>query len=153
MLSKPSPRVAEILMVEDSATDAELALRMFQRAGVANPLTVLSSSERALAFLFGTGAYAKRGPTRPLLILLDLQLPGMSGLDFLSQIKSDERTREIPVVSLSMTKSTPVMVMCIQRGCAYHIIKPIDFAALVRVTKQLSLNLAMVPLSAARAAK
>jgi CheY-like chemotaxis protein len=145
--------VAEILMVEDSATDAELALRMLQRARVANPLTVVSSSEQALAFLFGTGAYAKRGPTRPLLILLDLQLPGMSGLDFLSQVKSDQRTWEIPIVSLSMTKSAPVITMCLQRGVENHIIKPVDFAALVRVTKRLKLNLAMVPRSAALAAK
>jgi CheY-like chemotaxis protein len=140
-------------MVEDSATDAELALRAFQRARIANPLTVVSSSEQALAFLFGTGAYAKRGPTRPLLILLDLQLPGMSGLDFLSQVKSDQRTWEIPIVSLSMTKSAPVITMCLQRGVENHIIKPVDFAALVRVTKRLKLNLAMVPRSAALAAK
>ena len=103
-------------MVEDSATDAELALRTFQRAAIANPLAVLSSSEKALAYLSGTGAYAKRGPTQPLLILLDLQLPGMSGLDFLSQLKTNERTWVIPVVSLSMTRSAPAIAMWLQRG-------------------------------------
>lgn len=128
-------------MVEDSATDAELTLRAFQRARVANPLTVLSSSEQALAYLLGTGAYAKRGPVRPLLILLDLQLPGMSGLDLLRQIKTNERTLDIPVVSLSMTKSAPAIVMCLQLGVADHIIKPVDFDALIRITKKLKLKL------------
>ena len=77
----------------------------------------------------------------------------MSGLDFLGQVKSDERTREIPIVSLSMTRSAPVITMCLQRGVANHIIKPVDIAALVRVTKRLKLNLATVPRSAALAAK
>ena len=140
-------------MVEDSATDAELALRAFQRARIANPLTVVSSSEQALAFLFGTGAYAKRGSTRPLLILLDLQLPGMSGLDFLREIKTDERTMAIPVVSLSMTKSAPSIVMCLQRGVVNHIIKPVDFVALLQVTKRLKLKLSILPRKTALAAK
>ena len=140
---------AEILMVEDSATDAELALRAIQRARIANPFTVVSSSEQALAYLFGTGAYAKRGPTRPMMIILDLQLPGMSGLEFLRQIKIDERTWEIPVVSLSITQSLPAIVMCHQRGVVEHIVKPLDFAALVRVAKRLKLNLAKLPPEAA----
>ncbi len=138
-------------MVEDSATDAELARRAFQRARIANPLTVLSSSEQALAYLLGTGACAKRGPVRPLLILLDLQLPGMSGLDFLRQIKTNERTLDIPVVSLSMTKSAPAIVMCLQLGVGDHIIKPVDGAELVRVAKRLKLNLAKLPPEAALA--
>lgn len=143
----------EILMVEDSATDAELAVRTFQRVGIANPLTVLTSSEQALAYLFGTGSYAKRGSTQPLLILLDLQLPGMPGLDFLGQIKSDQRTWEIPIVTLSMTRSAPTITMCLQRGVVDHIIKPVDLAALLRVTKRLKVKLAMRPRSATPTAK
>ena len=140
-------------MVEDSATDAELALRTFQRARIANPLTVLSSSEQALAYLLGTGAYTKRGPTQPLLILLDLQLPGMSGLDLLRKIKTDKRLWEIPVVSLSMTKSAPAIVMCLQLGVVDHIIKPVDSAALLEVTKRLKLDLSTLPRETMLAAK
>ncbi len=132
-------------MVEDSATDADLALRLFRRAGIANPLTVLPSSERALAYLFGTGACAKRGPVRPLLILLDLQLPGMSGHDFLRRIRSHESTSDIPVVSLSMTRSAPAIMMCLQLGVAEHLIKPVDVAALLQVTRRLKLSLVMLP--------
>lgn len=155
LTKSPPPRVSlslpvqegppDILMVEDSATDAELALRAFRRAKIANPLTIVSSSEQALAYLFGTDAYAQRGPTRPLLILLDLQLPEMSGLDFLRQIKIDERTMDIAVVSISMTKSAPAVVLCLQRGVVAHIIKPVDCAELVRVTKRLQLDLTLVP--------
>jgi len=139
----------EILMVEDSTTDAELVLRALQRARIANPLTVLASGEHALAYLLGTGAYAKRGPTRPLLILLDIQLPRMSGIDFLRQIKINERTMAIPVVSLSMTKSAPAIVMCLQLGVEEHIIKPVDVAALTRAAKRLKLTLAKLPPEAA----
>jgi len=131
----------DILMIEDSATDAELAERAFQRAKIANPFKVMASGEEALAYLYGTGAYAKRGPTRPLLILLDLQLSKMSGLDFLRRIKSEISTGDIPVVTLSMTRSAPAIVMCIKLGVEEHIIKPVDFKALVRVTKKLKLPL------------
>lgn len=143
--------IGEILMVEDSATDAELAQRAFQRAKIANPLRVVASAEEAWRYLLGKGTDAKRGATRPLLILLDLQLPGMSGLDLLRQIKLDERTRDIPVVSLSLTKSAPAIVMCLQLGVDDHIIKPVDFKALVRVTKKLKLRLTRTPPAAASA--
>ncbi len=142
---------AEILLVEDSATDAELVRRSFQRARIANPLTVLPSGEQALAYLLGTGAYAKCGPTQPLFILLDLQLPGMSGLDFLGQIKTNPATFDIPIVTLSMSKSAPTIVMCYQRGVVEHHIKPVDAAALVRIAKKLKLTLAKLPSEAALA--
>ena len=135
----------EILMVEDSATDAELALRAFRRAKIGNPLRLVSSGEEAWSYLVGKGAFAKLGATTPLLILLDLQLPGMSGIDLLRQIKMDERTWNIPVVSLSITKKAHEIVKCIQLGVVDHIIKPVDYPALVRVTKRLKLKLAKMP--------
>jgi len=148
----PGPKAtgpAEILMVEDSATDAELALRAFKRSRIANPLKVIPSGEQALDYLFGTGTFAKRGPARPLLILLDLGLPGMPGLDFLGKIKVDKRTWDIPVVTLSFTQSAPAIVMCLQRGVAGHLIKPIDLADLARIIRQLKLRLTRVPPAAA----
>ena len=137
-------------MVEDSATDAELATLAFRRARIANPLKIVSSGEQGLDYLFGTGARAKHGATRPLLILLDLQLPGMSGIEFLRRIKSDERTHDIPVVSLSLTKSAPAIVMCLQLGVDDHIIKPVDFKGLALVTKKLKLDLVLTPPEVAR---
>ncbi len=139
---KPSK---EILMVEDSATDAELASRALARAKVANPLIVIPTAEKALDYLFGTGASAKRGATHPLLILLDLGLPNMSGIEFLRQIKRDQRTWEIPVVTLSFTKSAPAIVMCIQLGVGGHLIKPVESKSLAGVMKKLKLSLTMLP--------
>ena len=117
---------AEILMVEDSATDAELARRAFQRARIANPLTVLSSSEQALAYLLGTGLFAARGPTRPQLILLDLNLPKMSGIDFLHRVRADGRTRDIPVVVLSLSESSQGVTACIELGAEAYLVKPVN---------------------------
>jgi CheY-like chemotaxis protein len=145
---KPKRRLAapaEILLVDDSATDAELAARALRRGKIGNPLKVVVSGEAALEYLLGTGARAKAGPTRPLLILLDLQLPGMSGLDLLQKLKIDERLWDIPVISLSLTKSAPAIVMCLQRGVADHLIKPVDCAALLRATNRLKLVLAKLP--------
>jgi CheY-like chemotaxis protein len=140
-----SRKPADILMVEDSPTDAELAGRALRRGKIGNPLKVVVSGEAALDYLLGTGACVKAGATRPLLILLDLQLPGMSGLDLLQKIKIDERLWDIPVISLSLTRSAPAIVMCLQRGVADHMIKPVDCAALLSATKRLKLVLAKLP--------
>ena len=143
--SVASPKPADILMVEDSSTDAELAVRALRRGKIGNPLKVVDSGEAALDYLLGTGACAKIGATRPLLILLDLQLPCMSGLDLLQKLKIDDRLWDIPVISLSLTRSAPAIVMCLQRGVADHLIKPVDCASLLRATKRLKLSLAKLP--------
>jgi two-component system response regulator len=129
-----------------------LAGRALQRGKIGNPLKVVISGEEALDYLLGTGTHAKVGATRPLLILVDLQLPGMSGLDLLRAIKADPRLWDIPVVSLSLTKSAPAIVMCLRLGVEDHLIKPIDCAALVRVSKRLNLQLGKLPTRAATAA-
>ena len=135
---------AEILMLEDSATDAELVLRALKRAGIANPLVVLSSGEQALDYLHGTGAYKKHGPSQPLIILLDLKLFGMQGLDFLREVKIDERTWEIPIITLSFTQSPYAIMMSLQRGVAGHLIKPLALPALLKITRKLKLKLARI---------
>lgn len=143
--------LGEILLVEDSATDTELAQLAFRRARIANPLKVVSSAEAAWNYLVGLGAYAKRGATQPLLILLDLQLPRMSGIELLRQLKLDERTRDLAVVSLSGTTGAPAIVTCLKLGIDDHLIKPIDFKDLVRVTRKLKLRLTRTPPTTGRA--
>jgi len=134
----------EILMVEDSATDAELALRSFKLAQFTNPVTVAASGEQGLAYLFGTGAFADRGPTRPQLILLDLNLPGMSGIDFLQRIKVDARTRDLPVVVLSMSERDRDVTACVQLGAEAYLVKPLNFESFARITTRLKLRLSLV---------
>lgn len=94
--------VQDILLVEHNAAAAKTALA-FKRAKLANPLRIVRDGETGLDYLFGTGRYAKRKPVRPQLILLSLNLPKMSGAEFLQRVKSDERTCDIPVVVLTVS--------------------------------------------------
>ena len=142
--SRETKRPAEILMVEDSATDAALASRAFKRAGFANPVTVIASGEQSLDYLFGTGTFADRGPTRPLLILLDIGLPKMSGIDFLHRVRADGRTRGIPVAVLSLSESNQGVTACIQLGAEAYLVKPLNFENFSRMTAGLKLRLTLV---------
>jgi transcriptional regulator with XRE-family HTH domain len=101
--SRPAPSAArEILLVEQNATDAAMMARAFKRAHPANPLRIVRNGEAGLDYLFGTGRYAKRKPPQPILILLNLDLPKMSGLEFLKRLKGDKSIRKIPVVLLKV---------------------------------------------------
>ena len=150
MPSAPPPNardltdLQEILMVEDSATDAELALRAFKLADFANPVKVVGSAEHGLDYLFGTDTFAARGPTRPLLILLDLGLPKMTGVDFLHCLRANGRTRDIPVVVLSLSERNADVAACIQLGAEAYIVKPLNFGNFSRMTKGLKLRLSLV---------
>jgi two-component system, response regulator len=92
--------VREILLVDRGSTMA----RAFERAKLANPIKIVRDGETGLDYLFGTGRYAKRMPARPQLILLVPDLPRMSGREFLLRVKGDERTRDIPVVPLAVSR-------------------------------------------------
>lgn len=133
----------EVLMIEDSATDAELALRAFKRAEFANPVRVVTSGEEGLDYLFGTGPRAQSGPTRPQMILLDLNLPAMSGIEFLRHIKGDERTRDIQVVVLSHSDRDRDVTVCVQLGAEAYLVKPLSFDNFVRVTTRLKLRMTL----------
>lgn len=131
-------------MVEDSATDAELALRAFKRAEFANPIRVVASGELGLDYIFGVGIHAEHGPAQPQLILLDLNLPEMSGIEFLRRIKADERTRAIQVIVLTLSDRDRDVTTCVQLGAEAYIIKPLNFENFVRVTTRLKLRLTLV---------
>lgn len=98
-----SNEVRDILLVEHNAAAAAATAAAFKRARLANPLRIVRDAEAGLDYLFGTGQYAKRKPTRPQLIMLVLDLPRMSGSEFLRRVKTDERTRDIPVVVLTIS--------------------------------------------------
>jgi len=102
--AEPAPNeVRDILLVEHNAAAAAATARAFKRAGLANPLRIVRDGEAGLDYLFGTGRYARRKPVRPQLILLVLDLPRMSGSEFLRRVKGDERIRDIPVVLLTVS--------------------------------------------------
>ena len=135
----------EILLVEDSASDAAMTVRAFKRAKVTNPLKIVRDAEDGLDYLFGTGRYARGKPVQPQLILLDLNLPQMSGLEFLRQIKGDERTRDIPVVVLTVSRSDRTIIECSRLGAENYIVKPVGIENLVRITPKLNLHLTLAP--------
>jgi CheY-like chemotaxis protein len=118
----------EILLVEDSADDAELTLRALRAAKLANPLQLVRDGEEALDFLFCRGAYlGRKMEDLPRLILLDLKLPKVDGLTVLREIRKDPRTRFIPVVILTSSREERDIIDGYQLGVNSYIQKPVDF--------------------------
>ena len=142
-LRPPDPFERVILLVEDDPLDAILISRAFKHARLDNPLKVVPDAEEGLEYLFGTGRHARERPARPQLILLDLNLPRMSGLEFLRRIKADERTRDVPVAVLTMSRSDTMIEECSRLGAENYIVKPLDIEGLMKVTPKLNLHWSM----------
>jgi len=122
------PNAVEVLLVEDNATDAELALRALRGRGLRNSFVVAKDGAEALDFLFARGKYADRDVEQgPKLVLLDLRLPRVDGIEVLRQVKADERTRNIPVVILTSSRQDPDIQQCYELGANSYIVKPVDF--------------------------
>ena len=135
----------EILLVEDEPNDIELTQRAFKRARIVNPVHVVHDGLSALDFLFATGAYAERqGKALPGVILLDLKLPKLDGLEVLRRIRQDERTRNIPVVVLTSSKFASDHAECRRLGINSYIVKPVDFRNFSEVTPQLDFDWKLV---------
>lgn len=135
----------DILVVEDNPDDVELTLQAFKHARMTNSVQVVSDGKEALDFLFCTGSFAHRKmEDRPHLVLLDLNLPKVGGLDVLRRIKGDERTRLIPVVVLTASRDNQELALCRHLGAEASIVKPVDFQGLSQATPQLNLNWALL---------
>ncbi len=118
----------EILLVEDNFNDAELTLRALKRRNLANRLVHVKDGAEALDFILGKGAYAGRDITQhPKVILLDLKLPKVDGLEVLRALKASERTRNIPVVVLTSSAEQRDVIDSYQLGVNSYIVKPVDF--------------------------
>ena len=118
----------EILLVEDNATDAELAIRALGKSHLANKLIWVKDGAEALDFIFGQGAYSERKLANgPRVILLDLRLPKVDGMDVLRRVKSDERTRNIPVVVLTSSKEDRDITQSYDLGVNSFVSKPVQF--------------------------
>ncbi|MHB1193635.1 MAG: response regulator [Longimicrobiales bacterium] len=123
----------EVLLVEDNAVDAEQTLRALRGKGLRNPLVVVEDGVEALDFLFARGAWSQRDIAGgPRMVLLDLRLPRLDGLEVLRQVKADERTRSIPVVILTSSRQDPDVQRCRELGADSYIVKPVDFDKFTR---------------------
>ena len=130
----------EILLVEDNPYDAELTIRALKNRGLANKLLTFSDGVEALDFLFGTGEYAGRDmAVRPKVILLDLKLPRISGLEILEKIRDDERTKTIPVVILTSSQEESDIVGGYNLGVNSYMVKPVDFDKFFLAVEELGL--------------
>jgi two-component system response regulator len=150
MTDQPSEQLAEqssnplsdqsvfILLVEDNPADAELAIRALRRGRISNQIQLLKDGAEALDFIFCRGDYANRKITDyPKMILLDLKLPKVSGLEVLQQLKSDPRTQMIPVVVLTSSAQDSDVIESYKLGVNSYIVKPVDFEQFNKAIEQL----------------
>jgi two-component system, response regulator len=128
----------EILLVEDNPADVEITLRAFQKYHLANKIHVVRDGEEALECLFGTGRYAERSVCSGIrLILLDLKLPKVDGIEVLQRSKSDPRTKNIPVVVLTSSREENDLIDTYNLGVNSYIVKPVDFPLFAEAIRQL----------------
>ena len=118
----------EVLLVEDNASDAEMTIRALKKNNLGNKLLHLKDGAEALDFIFAEGEYSGRQiENLPKVILLDLKMPKVSGIEVLRRIKTDERTRKIPVVVLTSSKEDPDIQECYALGVNSYVVKPVEF--------------------------
>jgi CheY-like chemotaxis protein len=130
----------EILLIEDNPNDAELTMRSFKKNNITNNVLHLKDGAAALEFLFGSGDFAGRNlNSKPKVILLDLKMPKVDGIEVLQKIKANENTKSIPVVVLTSSKEDPDIQRCYMLGANSYIVKPVDFDSFQKVVMQLGL--------------
>jgi two-component system, response regulator len=131
----------EILMIEDSPLDAELATQAFRKNRLVNKIQIVQDGREALDYLFCSGAYSGRTPARmPVLILLDLKLPGMDGIEVLREIRLDPRTKSLPVIVMTSSKEEQDVVRSSKLGINGYILKPVDYNQFVDTVNRLTVS-------------
>lgn len=129
-----------ILLVEDNPSDIALTQRAFRKNAIGNPLVIAEDGQEALDYLFCNGAHSSRdGADLPMLVLLDLKLPRIDGLEVLRRIRADQRTRRIPVVILTSSSEEQDLAAGYDLGTNSYIRKPVDFHQFADVIKQLGM--------------
>jgi CheY-like chemotaxis protein len=136
--------IGRILLVEDDPRDVELTLTALEDYNLANEVVVVSDGEEALNYLYSRGDFMTRPDGNPAVLLLDLKLPRVDGLEVLQQVKSDEKLKMIPVVVLTSSREEKDMVASYRLGVNAYVVKPVDFHEFVNAIKELGIFWAVV---------
>ena len=131
--------IKDILLVEDDPQDRELTLAALEELHLANRVAVVDNGAETLDYLYHRGKFKTRTGGDPILVLLDLKMPKVNGLEVLKVIKADVQLKFIPVVVLSSSRETPDLVECYQHGVNAYVVKPVDFVDFMRAVKQLGI--------------
>lgn len=138
-------RELEILLVDDEEGHTELVRRNFRRIGITNPIVSLTRGQDALDFMFARNAYADRQPGGPLLVLLDVKMPGsVDGIEVLRQVKADPATRRTPIIMLTTTDDPRDVNRCYDLGCSIYLTKPVEPVRFMESVSRLGLFIAIV---------
>lgn len=130
----------EILLVEDSMEDAEMTIRALKKVNLANKLVHLKDGQEALDFLFGSGEFSGRDTMmKPKVVLLDIKMPRVDGIEVLRQIKSNEATRNIPVVIMTSSSQEKDIITSYSLGVNSYVVKPVDFEGFAKAVSELGL--------------
>ena len=133
-----------ILLVEDDPGHARLIEKNLRRSNITNEIKAIHDGQQAVDYLFKQGDYADSPHATPLLVLLDLNLPGLDGYQVLEQMKGDERTKRIPVVILTTTDDKREVARCYELGCNVYITKPVDYEHFSEAIRKIGLFLSVV---------
>jgi CheY-like chemotaxis protein len=136
-----------ILLVEDDPGHARLIEKNLRRANLLNELVVVTDGSRALDFVFHRGEFSERENSKPLLILLDLNLPVLDGYQVLARLKAAEETKSIPIVILTTTDDPREVARCYELGCNVYVTKPVEYEKFSEAIRQLGLFLSVVTIA------
>jgi CheY-like chemotaxis protein len=136
--------LGRILLVEDDPNDVELTLTALEEYNLANEVVVVGDGEQALDYLYSRGKFSSRSDENPAVLLLDLKLPKIDGLEVLQQLKSDDKLRMIPVVVLTSSHEEKDMVASYRLGVNAYVVKPVDFHEFVNAVRELGVFWAVI---------
>jgi CheY-like chemotaxis protein len=126
-----------ILLAEDNPKDVELTLEALAKHNLANAVVTVRDGAEALDYLYRRGAFAERKPGCPAVVLLDLKMPKVSGIEVLRTVKTDPDLKDIPIVVLTSSRETPDLSECYRLGVNAYVVKPVDFVSFVNAVKEI----------------